>query len=125
MKIRSYPADHFKLEIRYETEPIQTLSVGYWDAELNMFRHCFTVRTDLEFPGYFLFSGSAGFKNPDYHYIESFRLWDPKVEQLNNHFYESHTEKALHEKLADKLSEKIGDLIHTKAEQTHLADASP
>lgn len=39
-----------------------------------------------------------------------------------HHFEEAHQQKALHEALADKLSGKITDLIHTKVEQEHLVD---
>jgi len=80
------------------------------------------METNLSFEGFFLISSGSGLKVPDHHYLNSFKLWDPKTPAANHHFQESHREKALHEKLADKLRSNIADLIHLKTESTHVAD---
>lgn len=81
------------------------------------------MKADLTFEGIFLISASSGFKEPNYHYVKSFKVWDTQTEVFNNRFEDSHNEKALREKLAEKLASDIEDLIHKKSsEAANLTD---
>lgn len=99
------------------------MHISFFNAEKMSFEKCFAMKADLSFPGIFLITAMSGFKDPNYHFVRSFKLFDPKTESVNNRFQDSHNEKALREKLAEKISQDIKDLVHQKgSETTNLTD---
>ena len=75
------------------------------------------MKADLSFQGVFLITANSGFREPNYHYVRSFKVWDTKTEVLNTRFQDSHLQKAISENLADMIAAKASDLIHQKSEE--------
>jgi len=94
------------------------LHISFFNPEIMSFEKCYAMKADLSFSGIFLITAMSGFKDPNYHFVRSFKLFDPKTESVNNRFQDSHHEKALRENLAEKISEDINDLVHQKGSET-------
>lgn len=62
------------------------LHVSYFSFETMQFERCFAMAVDLEYEGIFLMSASSGFKDPDHHYVKSFKAWDTSSEVFNTRF---------------------------------------
>lgn len=108
----------FQLKVEYESQPEKVLHISFFNPEIMSFEKCYAMKADLSFSGIFLITAMSGFKDPNYHFVRSFKLFDPKTESVNNRFQDSHHEKALRENLAEKISEDINDLVHQKGSET-------
>jgi hypothetical protein len=95
-----------KLRITYDSPFV---SVSVFDVYTQAFEFCFSFEANLDYEGYFLFSGSSGVHNPDHVYIHSVKLYDPKTPATNDHFVEARRIKALGDD--SKLSAAGKDLL--------------
>lgn len=101
-KFRNLPPGHaFNLRITYDS-PL--LTVTTYDIFTQTWEHCFSMQADLDFNGYFLFSGASGAHSPDYVYVKSVKLFNFKQMEngQNQHFLDARRAKLDHEKVADK-----------------------
>lgn len=98
---------------------MRALKVSFFNQQSQVFEPCFSLQVDLEFEGIFLMSASSGFKDPDHHYVHSFKAWDASAEVLNTRFQDSHARKASTEHMAEKLGEAGADYITQKQASLH------
>lgn len=88
------------------------LSVSVYDHESSQFVHCFSREIVLDYEGFFVISASSGFSNPQYNYVNSFKVFDPTNGKSNHRFEDSHARKAEREHYAASIADTISDLIH-------------
>ena len=73
----------FRLKLEYESKPENVLHVSFFSQETMQFERCFAMKAELSFQGIFLITASSGFREPTYHSVKSFKIWDTKTEVLN------------------------------------------
>ena len=59
-----------------------------------------------------MISASSGTVNPQYNFVNSFKLFDPTSVKMSHHFEDSHARRAEHDQYASAISATITDLIH-------------
>ena len=103
-----------KIAIEYEKPMLQ---VSVFDHEAQAMVHCFTQDIELDYDGFFVISASSGSVFPQYNFVNSFDLLDPKTPQTSHHQEDSHQRKAEHEHYAESIAATVSDLIHTGAHE--------
>lgn len=110
------PEGWSRISIEYEKP---NLKVFVFDHVTLEFVHCFSMEIVLDYEGYFLISASSGDFNPYITQVDSFKLFDPKV------YYKSPSDaikdkqaKTRKEGLSQIISNRVSDLIHTRAVKT-------
>ena len=73
----------------------------------------------LDYNGYFVISASGGDFNPYFSQLESFKLFDPKIFWKNaGDLGKERGEKKKREGLSQTITNRVSDLIHTRASLT-------
>ena len=103
-----------KIAIEYERPMLQ---VSVFDHGAQAMVNCFTQDIDLDYDGFFVISASSGQTFPQYNFVNSFDLLDPKTTQSSHHQEDSHAKKAEYEHYAESISATVADLIHIGAHE--------
>lgn len=103
-----------KISIEYENPMLQ---VSVFDHESQAMVHCFTQDIELDYDGYFVIAASSGTVFPQYNFVNSFDLLDPKTPSTSHHMEDSHNKKAEYEHYAESIAATVSDLIHIGVEE--------
>ena len=68
--------DNFDLRVKYENSQI---ILEVFNPHTLQYELCLSFETVIDFEGHFLIAANSGIKNPDYHFLKSFKVYNTSV----------------------------------------------